>query len=147
MGADYFTVTPAEYSKKHGTPGGGVQLTKQADKEAADINVIVRNYGTSGQFAHINPIEPRYQDNTAVTDLIEARNLWNEAVAHFETLPADVRAMANNDPIQFIEMTTDPNAMELLKKKGLPVKEPVDKTLTESLLEKLVANTNKETAS
>lgn len=137
----YFECTPREWSDLHGTEGGGEMLTKQADKDSADINIIVRTYGTSGQFANVNPIEPRYQDNTAVVDLIEATNRVNEAREQFMSLPAHVRALANNDPIQFLEMLTDEGAFEALKAAGLPVKEVEPKGSVETLLEKVVENT------
>ena len=137
--------TEKEWSDLHGTEGGGEQLTKQADKDAADINIIVRTYGTTGQFANVNPITPRYQDNSEVIDLIEARNLVNKAEREFMTLPAEVRALANNDPAQFLAMMTDEDAVQALVKRGLPIKEAEAKSLTDSLLEKVVANTTKET--
>lgn len=137
----YFDMTPKEWSDLHGTEGGGEQLTKQADKDAADINIIVKTYGTSGQFANVNPLQPRYQDNTGVLDLIAAKNLWNEAEKNFNELPAEVRALANNDPIQFMEMMTRADDVEMLKKMGLPVAEvqptPKVETLLETLIEKV----------
>lgn len=143
---NYWESTAKEWSDQNATDGGGPMLTKQADKDAADINIIVRTYGQTGQFANTIPYEPRYQDNTAVVDLIEARNMWNEAMDQFMTLPADVRALADNDPVKFLEMMTDENAVEALKAKGLPVKEAPPKSSVESLLEKVVENTTpKET--
>lgn len=138
---NYWEMTRREWSDLHGTEGGGEMLTKQADKDAADINIIVRTYGTSNQFANVNPIEPRYQDNTAVVDLIEARNLVQQAEQDFLTLPAEVRALANNDPVQFLEMLTDEGAVEALKARGLPIKETPPKSSVESLLERVVENT------
>lgn len=142
---DFFEHTRTEWSKKHRTEGGGELLTKQADKDACDINLIVKNYGTSGQFANVNPLVPRYQDNTAVVDLITARNTWNDAMESFMTLPADVRALANNDPVQFLEMLTDEGAVAALKERGLPFQEE-QKSNIESLLEKVVENTTKTPA-
>lgn len=137
----YQEMTAKEWSQLHGTPGGGRQMTKQADKEASDINIIVRNYAQTGQFARVNPITPRYQDNTAVTDLIEAKNLWDRAEEEFMTLPPDVRALADNNPVRFLQMMTDESTVEALKAKGLPVKEAPPKSSVESLLEKVVENT------
>lgn len=137
----YFEMTPREWSDLHATEGGGEQLTKQADKEACDINIIVKSYGTSNQFANVNPIPPRYQDNTAVVDLITARNEWNAAVEQFESLPANVRALADNDPIKFIQMLGDKENVEAFKKMGLPFEEEKPTPATEVLLQKLVENT------
>lgn len=137
----YFEMTPREWSDLHGTEGGGDQLTKQADKEACDINVIVKSYGTSNQFANVNPITPRYQDNTGVVDLITARNEWNKAVEDFQTLPANVRALADNDPIKFLEMLTVKENVEAFKAMGLPFVEEKPTPATEVLLQKLVENT------
>lgn len=138
---NHMDITEREWSDRHKTKGGGKMLTKQADKDAADINIIVANYGTTGAFAKVNPVEPRYQDNTAVVDLIEARNTWNQAVEDFNTLPADVRAMAHNDPVVFLRMLTDEDQVKALKNAGLPVKEPTPKPAVETLLEELVKNT------
>lgn len=134
--------TAKEWSDLHLHETGGEMLTKQADKDSADINLIVKTYGTSGQFAHVNPLEPKYQDNTAVLDLIEAKNLVNQAEQDFMKLPADVRFLANNDPIQFLNMMTDEGAVAALKAKGLPVKD-VEIDRVADLLEKVVANTTK----
>jgi len=124
------------HNRQFDTPGGGEALTKQADKDSADINIIVKTYGTSNEFANVNPMTPRYQDNTEVMDLIQAKNLWNEAVSEFEKLPAEVRALANNDPIVFLDMLTDEDAVAALKKRGLPIKEvepPDARTLLEGI--------------
>ena len=52
---NYYDYTPKEWSDLHAIDCGGPSLTKQADKDAADINIIVRTYGTSNQFGNVNP--------------------------------------------------------------------------------------------
>jgi len=113
------------YNRQWDHPGGGEMLTKQSEKDAADINLIVKNYGRTGVFANINPIEPRYQDNQHVTDLFEARELVRQVEADFAKLPAEIRLLAENDPFRFNEMLTDEGAVAALKAAGLPVKETV----------------------
>lgn len=97
-------------------------LTKQSEKEAADINKIVAAYGKSGVWTNVNPLEPRYQDNTYVTDLLAAHNLIQEANEQFYSLPAEVRSLAENNPIKFAEMLTDEGAVAMLEQLGAPIK-------------------------
>jgi len=127
------------HNRKTDHPGGGEMLTKQADKDSADINIIVRTYGTSNQFGNVNPNSPLYQDNTQVVDLIEATNLVNAAREEFMNLPAEVRALANNDPIQFLEMVHQEDTRKALIERGLPIEEK--RPGVEELLSTLVANT------
>ncbi|WNK14757.1 MAG: internal scaffolding protein [Microvirus sp.] len=130
-------MTPEERFKRarlYDSPGGGELLTKQSEKDAADINLIVKTYGRTGAFANVNPIEPRYQDNTGVVDLVDAYQLVREAQDQFDSLPAEVRALADNNPIRFAEMLTDEGAVAALKAVGLPIKEKPAPTV-ESLLE------------
>lgn len=131
------------YNRTTDHPGGGEMLTKQADKDAADINIIVRTYGTSNQFANVNPNSPMYQDNTTVPDLIEATNLVNAAREEFMNFPAEVRALANNDPIQFLQMLHQEDTRKALIERGLPI-EPKLATIND-LLEKVVVNTTPKT--
>lgn len=98
--------------------------TIQSEKDNCDVNLIVSTYGKTGQFAHINPRTPTYGDFTGPTDLFEARKLFQEAEAAFMELPAEVRKMANNDPVTFLEMMADEGAVKALKAAGLPVVEP-----------------------
>lgn len=99
--------------------------TKQEGRLDADVNTIVNTFARTGQWANVNPRTPTYGDVSQMLQLEEAVALVQNAQREFMTLPAKVRALANNDPVQFLGLMADPEAVKLLKAAGLPTKEPV----------------------
>jgi len=97
--------------------------TKQEGRLDADVNRIVATYGRTGMWANVNPRTPTFGDVSEMLELEQALELVNKANADFMTLPAKVRAMANNDPRKFLEMMADPEAVKALQAVGLPIKE------------------------
>jgi len=113
---------------------GGKSKTIQSEREACDINAIVRKYASTGQLEHITKAEPRYGDFTSVEDYLAMHVRVKSAQEGFQMLPAELRDRCGNDPAEFVAYLNDPeNAAELrtvgLEKlvnelHGPPVREP-----------------------
>lgn len=92
----------------------GRSRTKQSFARDCDINAIVARFTSTGVFEHVDEREARYGDFTGLQDYQEAVNRVSEARNDFMDLPAQVRAWANNDPGEYLELMQDPaNAHEL----------------------------------
>lgn len=108
-------------------------LAQQHQKDEADINTIVRNFGITGKLPLV-PLPPMSGDFDEVFDFQSAMNLIAAAKASFMALPADVRDAFHNDPTRFVDtvesMTNDTNKenkarnMAVLKAMGLAVDAP-----------------------
>jgi len=96
--------------------------TKQEGRRDADVNTIVNTYKRTGIWANVNPRQPTWGDVSQKLELEVALELVNKANAEFMTLPAHVRALAQNSPTRLLEMLADPAQVEVLKAAGLPMK-------------------------
>lgn len=123
-------------------------MTKQALKDDADVNNIIRKYEKTGILQNANNFEAQYGDFDS-TDFNEAMNIVAEATSLFEQVPSDIRAKFKNDPGAFIDYATDPVNNEQMVKWGLanPIPKPtepspVQVTLTnpQELIDKLPAD-------
>lgn len=76
-------------------------LAQQHEKEAADINTIVRNFGVTGTLPQI-PLPPALDDFADIFDFQSAMNVQAQARASFMALPAEVREAFYNDPHNFV---------------------------------------------
>lgn len=109
------------HSKKFGIVFEGPGKTIQSQKDEADINVIVRNFGVTGQLPQGVRV-PTYGDFTdCVTDYRSAIEIARAAEESFLALPSDFRARLENDPQRFLEYCADPNNREEMRKLGLAV--------------------------
>lgn len=109
--------TPAKKSPgRH--PGGGRQMTKQADAESADINIMLRRWLRTGTTVLPNR-RPTYGDFTEAVDLQTALMRVKQAETDFAALPSAVRKWCDNDPAKFITKLQDPDQVEAMKKLGL----------------------------
>lgn len=99
-------------------PEGGREMTKQAERDAADINVIMRLWKVNG-VAPMTGATPRYGDFGDGIDYHECKNRLLQADADFAALPADVRSHVDNDPGAFLDMFSDPEKVEELVELGL----------------------------
>lgn len=108
-------------------------LAVQSQKEEADINVIVRRFGVTGELPQGLKV-PRYGDFIdTVTDYRTALDLVMEADKAFMALPAEVRQRFGNDPGKFLDFVEDPANLEELRKMGLAVpKEDTDGSVQSS---------------
>lgn len=107
------------------TPVGTRSRTKQANRAETDINMMVARYKKTGSFgANINPRQPTYGDVSHAVTLEEAFQVVADAQKSFMTLPAQVRALAENDPVTLLEMLADEGATAALVEAGLPIIAP-----------------------
>lgn len=95
-------------------------LAVQSQKEEADINTIVRNFGVTGVLPQ-NVRPPQYGDFTGVDDYRSAIEVARAAEEAFMKLPSDFRARLDNDPQQFLEFCGDARNLEEMRKLGLAV--------------------------
>jgi len=98
--------------------------TIQSQKEEADINTIVRNFGLTGKVP-VGVRVPQYGDFSGVSDYREALEAIRAADESFLSMPSDLRKRLDNDPARFVEWCADPNNLEEMRKLGLAVPAPV----------------------
>lgn len=106
--------------------------TQQHFKEDCDINNVIRKYGQTGMWAHLDPREATYGDFSQETDLTAATQLVDQAQREFDALPAAVRALCQNDPVMLLHNLANETSAAQLVAAGLPV-EPVPRTLEEQI--------------
>lgn len=98
-------------------------LTVQSDMEDADINVIVRRFGVTGELVGGVRL-PSYADYDQVFDFRTAQQALIDARDAFMELPARLRARFDNDPQQFLEFVVDPANVDEAVALGLAVVKP-----------------------
>lgn len=103
-------------SELTGIDTGQESVVQHSFAEEADINVIVRRFGLTGQLPQ-NLQMPQSGDFTGVTDFHQAMNLVRQAEEEFMRVPADVRARFHNDPGELMAFLDDeanrPEAIKL----------------------------------
>lgn len=97
-----------------------VSLAVQSQRDEADINTIVRNFGVTGNLP-ANVRVPSYGDFTGVDDYRSAIEAVRAAEASFMAMNAKVRAEFDNDPQLFLEFCENPANVERMKELGLAV--------------------------
>lgn len=103
---------------------GEVTLTQQQFAEDADINVIVRRFGLTGQLPE-NLQLPRSGDFESVIDFHSAMNVVRQAQEEFMRVPADTRAYFGNDPGRMLAFVYDDRNRDEAIRLGL-VPKPVE---------------------
>lgn len=98
---------------------GGRKLTKQADKDAVNINVIVAR-GRAAVEAAKRQGEPMYGDFSDAGTYHEMLTRVLQMKEDFFALPAAVRQVAENDPHVFLELLDTDQGLEELLEAGLP---------------------------
>lgn len=104
----------------HDTPS----LTRQADADDCDINVMMARYQNTGELPRMNPRAPQWGDFSSVLDYREALDVVRQAETDFDMLPADVRDRFGNDPAKMLEFLSDPENKAEAIKLGLVVAPP-----------------------
>lgn len=94
-------------------------LTKQSQKDDADINVITRRYEKTGVLPDLIRAEPRYGDFTDVPSYQASLHIVAHAEEQFAALDAHTRARFQNDPAKFLEFATNPASLDEMVKMGL----------------------------
>lgn len=97
-------------------------ITKQADKEACDINNIVKKYQLTGQLPSMIKQNPQYGDFASVPDFSAAMEIVSKAQFQFDALDPRVRHRFDNDPLKFLAFATDGKNVDEMVKMGLAVK-------------------------
>lgn len=93
-------------------------MAVQSQKDEADINTIVRNFGVTGRLPESIRV-PSYGDFDGVSDYREAIEAVRAADESFGKLPSELRARLQNDPQKFLEYCADPGNIEEMRKLGL----------------------------
>lgn len=98
---------------------GGPSRTKQSYQDQCDVNIIVKQFSGNGLFTHTAKTIPRYADVSESGDLLQAYQAVEAAAEEFGDLPAEVRAVAENNPVRFLQMLEDPQQRAELMEAGL----------------------------
>ena len=106
----------------------GVSMTLQAHSEDADINVLMRRFGVTGQLPQTLNL-PDDADYSEVGDYQSALNQLIDAQRQFNSLPPNLRSRYNNDPQAFLEAVASGEALPALREAGLiPTTTPTQPT-------------------
>lgn len=105
-------------SNESGIVNNEPSLTIQSQKDEADINVIVRRFGLTGEVPVMNrvPLPLEHCDDIDYRDCLD---YVNAAGKSFDTLPSDVRARFANNPALLVDFASDPQNKDQLKLWGL----------------------------
>lgn len=93
-------------------------LAVQSQKDEADINTIVRNFGVTGS-VNVPSVLPSYGDFDGVDDYRSALEAVKAAQESFAALPATVRERFHHDPGAFLEYAENPANIDGLRELGL----------------------------
>lgn len=101
--------------------------TRQEQAQDADINVIVKRYGLTGQLPVVRPKIPLEADfrEAGEFDLGAALRFVRAADAAFMAYPADIRARFENDPAKFVAFVENPANKDECIRLGI-LSKPVD---------------------
>lgn len=118
-----FLRTPYNYDRNLVSDETGLKcedpsLTQQDQAEDADINVIVRRFGVTGEVP-ITTRMPLYQDYDGVFDFRSAVETIMQAEEAFAQVPAEIRARFHNDPGAFADFCSKESNRDELQKMGL----------------------------
>lgn len=102
----------------------GDSLTQQHFAKEADIKTIIKKHDRTGIISHVARGVAHYGDYTEVNEYREALDMVNSANASFMELPAEVRAMFDNDAGSFFEFATNPENDDKMIEMGLKVAPP-----------------------
>lgn len=98
-------------------------LAVQSQKDEADINTIVKNFGVTGQLPSGVKV-PTYGDFDGIDDYRTAIDVVRSAEASFLAMPSDLRERLGHDPARFVEYCADPENLPEMRKLGLAVPAP-----------------------
>lgn len=90
-------------------------LTNQSDASEADINILVKKFGITGQLPQITGLQPLYGDFTSGDDYRTMLDRVNAAREAFEQIPAHIRREFDNDPAKFVDFASDDKNIEKLR--------------------------------
>jgi len=108
------------------TQVGKISQTDQSAKKSTCINTMMKKFSRTG----IAPIPERhgiFADISEVKTLSEMYELSNVAIEAFQSLPARVRSLMNNDPSKLEEFILNKKNLDLCIENGLLQPEKVEK--------------------
>ncbi len=98
--------------------------TKQQFGPECDVNNILKRFEKTGVIDHVAETAPIYADAPNFDDLQMVLNHVEELRDVFLGFPARIRAMFQNDPIEFLEAMQDPERQAELQELGIVEKPP-----------------------
>lgn len=87
--------------------------------DACQTDTIIRKYNAMGVNPFIAAGGSQYLDTTEIPSFVVAQNAQVKVKEYFEGLPADIRLEFNNDPMQFVEVVSDPQNADYLREIGV----------------------------
>jgi len=117
-------IDKAAWSDAHGLACNDPSLAVQSQKDEADINTIVRNFGITGKLP-VGVKVPSYGDFSGIDDYRSAIEAVKAAEAEFLKVPSELRAKLGHDPQKFLEYCADPANREEMRKLGLVTETPI----------------------
>lgn len=112
---------------KHALICNDASLAVQSQKDEADINTIVRNFGVTGT-VNVPIVLPSYGDFEGIDDYRSALEAVKAAQESFAALPSSLRERFHNDPGAFVEFCENPKNLPELRQLGLANPEPTPET-------------------
>lgn len=107
-------------SLRTGVDDGGLpSLTVQDQREDADINVILKRFGITGELPTTSRVPLEGIDVDEVLDYRQCLDRVKQANAAFAAQPANVRNRFDNDPAKFVDFFMDDANREEAEKLGL----------------------------
>lgn len=100
--------------------------TKQALKDDADVNKLIKKYNQVDLAKQAHDLEAIYGQIDSM-DLQDAMNKVNAAEEAFMNVPSEIRGQFNNDPGAWIDFATNEENLEQMRQWGFaPPLEPVE---------------------
>ncbi len=95
-------------------PSGGPMLTKQSERDATDVNLIMEAWTRGGAplAGQLNTAQGAYGDFSRGVDYHEALDAVKDAERCFAGLPAKIRKHVDNDPGKYLDLVFDPERKE-----------------------------------
>lgn len=115
-------VKSLEYKESVGITFTEPSRTKQADMEKCDLRYQLARFSKTGLMGNLrsdNPIEGDFSD---LPNIIDVQNRLIDLQEQFYSLPARLRSMFDNDPLQLVEWLQKEENYEEAVKYGLLVK-------------------------
>lgn len=115
-----FNFDRREWSDENGLTCLDNSRAVQSQKDDADINTIVRNFGITGRLPESVRV-PEYGDFEGISDYREAIHAIREAEDSFMSMPSELRNRLGNSPQRFLEWCADAGNLEEMRRLGLAV--------------------------
>ena len=102
----------------------GEGRTKQSEKDACDINRIMKTFARTGKLPDHLIKSGVYSDVSQYGDFQEAQNIILRAQSQFDLLPSQLRKRFDNDPAVFLAAFNDPANEAYFREMGLLKEKP-----------------------